>query len=111
MNISKDGRSEDFKAGWVCSIITENRSTDSEPKRGIFFKRKYVILNYFHISCHGVTSSRRGFQTDKRFIILFIQIPVACCDVFSKLSPFFLGSLCLWPQPSGKFFSLMSYKA
>ena len=47
MNISKDIRSEDFKADWVCSIITENRSRDSEPKRGIFFKRKYVILNFF----------------------------------------------------------------
>ena len=36
-NISKNVRSEDLKADWVCSIITENRSTDSEPKRGIFF--------------------------------------------------------------------------
>ena len=38
MNISKDIRSEDFKASWVCSIITENRSTGSELKRVIFFK-------------------------------------------------------------------------
>ena len=59
LNISKDGGSEDFKAGWVCSIITENRSRDSEPKRGIFLKRKYVILNYFHLSCH------EGRQTEK----------------------------------------------
>ena len=62
MNISKDGGSEDFKAGWVCSIITENRSTDSEPKRGIFFKRKYVILNYFHISCHGGRRTKRTVE-------------------------------------------------
>ena len=38
LNISKDIRSEDFKASQVCSIITENRSTGSELKRGIFFK-------------------------------------------------------------------------
>ena len=59
MNISKDIRSEDFKADWLCSIITENRSRDSEPKRGIFLKRKYVILNYFQLSCH------EGRQTEK----------------------------------------------
>ena len=99
MNISKDIRSEDFKADLVCSIITENRSRDSEPKRGIFFKRKYVILNYFHISCHGVTSNkenRRGFHIDKRFIIPFTQIPVACCDVLIELSSL-LGGFSLSP--------------
>ena len=48
MNISKDGGSEDFKAGWVCSIITENRSTDSELKRGFFFfKGNMVYLIIF----------------------------------------------------------------
>ena len=43
MNISKDIRSEDFKASWVRSIITENRSTGSELKRGIFLEEIWYI--------------------------------------------------------------------
>ena len=64
LNISKDIRSEDFKAGWVCLIVTENRSRDSEPKRGIFLKRKYVMLNFFHLSCH---EGRRTEKTAEAF--------------------------------------------
>ena len=70
MNISKDIRSEDFKADLVCSIITENRSRDSEPKRGIFFKRKYVILNYFYISCHV---GRRTKRTAEAFRVINVS--------------------------------------
>ena len=70
MNISKDGGSEDFKAGWVCLIITENRSTDSELKRGFFLKRKYVILNYFHISCHV---GRRTKRTAEAFRLINVS--------------------------------------
>ena len=94
MNISKNVRSEDFKAGWVCSIITENRSTDSEPKRGIFFLKEICYIELFSHQLSWRASNRenrREFQTDKRFITLFIQIPVSCCDVFIKLSPFFFG--------------------
>ena len=63
MNISKDIRSEDFKASWVCSIITENRSTGSELKRSIFLEEIWYI-ELFHPSGHG---GRRTERTAEAF--------------------------------------------
>ena len=64
-----------------------------------FFKKEICYIELFSPQLSWRASNwenRWGFQTEKRFIIPFTQIPVACCDVLIELSSF-LGGFSLSP--------------